>query len=166
MVGACNKNGTYYALNASDLAAGPVWQDPIDEYLGGVGICIAAAVWDQASGQLFLSGSNATIDGTTYGGSVQETNPATGAVIWQTGLPAAVMGTPTLDGAGVLAVPTMPRQSGETSAVYLLAASNGQVLGAINTGNTPVFSQPVFAGNYLFVATAGGGITAYEPTPG
>jgi len=166
MVGACNKNGTYYALNASDLAAGPVWQDPIDEYLGGVGICLAAAVWDQAGGRLLLSGSNATINGTSYGGSVQDTNPATGAAIWQTGLPAAVMGTPTLDGAGVLAVPTMPRQAGETSAVYLLNESNGQVLYTINTGNTPVFAQPVFADNYVFVATAGGGVTAYEPTAG
>ncbi len=166
MVGACNKNGTYYALGASDLAAGPVWQDPIDEYLGGVGICIAAAVWDQANGRLFLSGSNASINGTNYGGSVQDTNPATGAAIWQTGLPAAVMGTPALDGAGVLAVPTMPRQAGETSAVYLLNESNGQVLDTIDTGNTPVFAQPVFADSYVFVATAGGGVTAYEPTAG
>ena len=60
----------------------------------------------------------------------------------------------------------MPRQAGETSAVYLLNEANGQVLGTINTGNTPVFAQPVFADNYVFVATAGGGVTAYEPAAG
>src|ERR1700674_3865369 len=88
--------------------------------------------------------------------------PLRATAMWQTGLPAAVMGTPALDGAGVLAVPTMPRQAGETSAVYLLNESNGQVLGTINTGNTPAFAQPVFADNYVFVATAGGGVTAYD----
>lgn len=165
MVGACNKNGTFYALDASDLAAGPVWQDAITGPFG-YGECISAAVWDQATGQLFLSGTATTINGTSYGGSVQETDPATGAAIWQTGLPAGVIGTPTLDGAGVLAVPTMNLWGGESGAVYLLDASNGQILATINTGAESVFSQPVFAGNYLFVATVGGGISAYQPASG
>jgi outer membrane protein assembly factor BamB len=162
MVGACNKNGTFYALQASDLAAGPVWQYKIGNYLYGE--CIAAAVWDQVTGQLFVSGNQTTIDGTGYYGSVREADPATGAFTWQTGLPGEVLGTPTLDGSGVMAVPTVSTKSGEPSAVYLLNASNGDILATVNTNDMPVFSQPVFADGYLIVATVGGGITAYKPT--
>jgi sugar lactone lactonase YvrE len=46
--------------------------------------------------------------------------------------------------------------------IYLLNANNGRVLRTINVG-APVYSQPVFAGRYLFVATASGVLTAYRP---
>jgi len=164
MVGAVDKNGNFYALNASDLAAGPVWVDNLG-YSFPFAECISAGVWDPATGQLFLSGPEITVNGTTYNGSVEEVDPATGATIWQTALPAAVTGTPTLDGAGVLAVPTMSWASGESGAVYLLNASNGQILATVNTDGTSVFSQPVFAESYLFVATEGEGIMAFEPSP-
>jgi outer membrane protein assembly factor BamB len=161
MVGACDKNGLYYALNASNLAAGPVWEYQIgSNYLYG-GACLSSAVWDQATSQLFLSGNTTVIDGTVYHGSVQEVNPATGAPIWQTGLPGEVMGTPTLDGAGVLAVGTM-KFSSATAAVYLLNASNGQILATISTDDDAVFGQPVFADNDLLVGTVGGGLTVYQ----
>ena len=96
---------------------------------------------------------------------MQDTNPATGTTVWRTGLPGAVMGTPTLDGVGVLAVPTMPRQSGDISAVYLLAESNGQILDTISTGNTPVFSQPICR-RLSVCSLRRRGLTAYKPVPG
>jgi len=162
MVGACNKNENYYALRASDLAAGPVWHD----HIGGseYGLCLSAAVWDQATGQLFLSGKPTTPNSAAYDGSVQDTNSATGAVIWRTDLPGAILGTPTLDGKGVLAVPTMGQRPSDPSGVYLIDTSNGKILATISVDDTPVYSQPVFAGNFLFVGTVGEGITAYRPS--
>ena len=68
--------------------------------------CIASAVWNGPSGALYIGGDRTTIGATSYGGSVRQVNPATGAFIWQTGLPCAVMGTPSLDSAGVLAAGT------------------------------------------------------------
>jgi outer membrane protein assembly factor BamB len=45
LVGACNKDGYYYALNPSDLAAGPVWQHQMS--VGGGGAeCDAGAIWN------------------------------------------------------------------------------------------------------------------------
>jgi outer membrane protein assembly factor BamB len=163
MIGACNKNGNYYALKAADLAAGPVWTDHVGSISRDDTDCIAAAVWDQASGHLFLAGNDTTIGGTPYTGSIEEVNPATGAKVWQQGLPGAVMGSPTLNGSGVLAVGTND-YSGIPDAAYLLDASNGQVLTTINSGGVQVFAQPVFANNYLFVATAGQGLWAYQPS--
>lgn len=162
MVGAANKDANYFAMDASDLAAGPVWQYQIGNYLGG-GETLAAAVWDQSTNQLFLSANDTLINGTHYNGSVRSVDPATGTPMWQTGLPGEVMGTPSLDGAGVFAVPTMNYADGSTGAVFLLDASNGQVLSTINTNNDADFGQPTFADNDLFVVTVGGGISAYGP---
>ena len=85
MVGACNKNGSYYALRAGNLASGPVWSAPVGD--PSAAECDAAAVWDGQ--RLFVSGPGVIIGGTSYGGSVSQVNPATGAYIWRTGLSGA-----------------------------------------------------------------------------
>jgi hypothetical protein len=162
MVGASNKNGNFYALQANDLAAGPVWTDQIGSPPSIDTSQLTSAVWDQYANALFLSGNNTTIAGTAHQGSVQSVNPATGAPLWQTGLPGAVQGTPTMDNAGVLAVGTLDFNSAP-DAVYLLNGLNGQILATISTNDNGVFGQPVFADNYLFIDTAGGGIFAYQP---
>jgi outer membrane protein assembly factor BamB len=68
-------------------------------------------------------------------------NPATGAPIWQTGLPGVVLGTPALNGSGVIAVATYDG-SGVTNAGYLIDASTGRILTTLDTGNQKVFGQP------------------------
>ena len=173
MVGACNKNGKYYALRLDNLAAGPVWtlqagtpwNDPLGEAGGGVsggGQCIAAAIWDGS--RLFVA-SNATMIGdVSFGGSIRELDPATGAVIWNTGLPDAVYGSPSLNGAGIIALATYDEGPGQTAA-YLIDASNGSILKTISTSNVSTFAQPVFADDFLFVATVGGRLTAYKIGP-
>jgi hypothetical protein len=80
------------------------------------------------------------------------------------------MGSPSLNGAGVLAAGTYNIASVTLNAVYLLNASNGAILTTIPQPSTLVFAQPVFAGNHLFVANAGGvpssfgKLTAYIPS--
>jgi hypothetical protein len=79
------------------------------------------------------------------------------------------MGSPTLNGVGVLAAGTYERVNPPLNAVYLLDARNGNILTSLPQPNTLVFAQPVFAGNHLFVADAGavpssfGKLTAYIP---
>jgi len=55
MVGACNKNGTYYALQRGNLAAGPVWQMQVGAGASGGPQCDAAAIWDGT--HLFIGGT-------------------------------------------------------------------------------------------------------------
>jgi outer membrane protein assembly factor BamB len=151
MVGACNKNGTYYALEADDLDAGPVWQDALGAGNTEAPECDAAAIWNGTN--LFLSGPPTTIGGVSYGGSIEEVNPATGAPIWQTGLNGTPIGTPSLDGSDVLAV-----QCWEGPDSYLINATTGAILSTLITGSE--WGQPTFADGYLFFPTRGKGLWA------
>jgi outer membrane protein assembly factor BamB len=159
MAGACNKNGIYYALRASNLGAGPVWQRRIgNPSEKGPGQCDAAAVSDGS--HLYLASNGTTINGKAFEGSVRMVNPATGAVSWQRGVTGPVIGTPGMDGAGVIAAGTY-RSGVSKNGVFLISASNGKLLKTIASGSTSVFGQPVFADNYLLVAT-GVSLTAYK----
>ena len=64
------------------------------------------------------------------------------------------MGSPTLNGAGVLAAGTYNIVDVTLNATYLLNSANGTILTTIPEPNNIVFAQPVFAGNHLFIATA------------
>jgi polyvinyl alcohol dehydrogenase (cytochrome) len=159
LVGACNKNGVFYAFKVSSLSAGPVWTlqagnpDSV-----GPGQCDAAPVFDGT--HLFVAGDGTTINGTAFDGSVMEVNPATGAIIWQTGLTGSVIGTPGMDGAGVIAAATYGSTT-SANGVFLIDASNGQILRTISYGTAQTFGQPVFADNKLFIASQGLGLRAY-----
>jgi outer membrane protein assembly factor BamB len=170
MIGACNKNGIFYAFRATAVHAGPVWQHVMGAAAGsgpaGGGQCDSAAIWD--GHQLIVGGgSPVTIGGTSFDGSVQALDPSTGQPIWQTGLPGFVIGTPSEDGAGVVAAPVYFASNGQ-SGVYLLNASTGAILKFISTAPVGAFAQPVFDGNDLLVGDLDGlPLTVYAiTTPG
>ena len=89
-----------------------------------------------------------------FAGSVQERNPATGALRWATGLPNGVIGSPTMDGGGVIAVGTYADTTTTPNATYLLNAASGKILQTLVQGTA--FAQTVFADNWLFVANSNG----------
>lgn len=155
MVGACNKNGTFYAFNTSAISAGPVWTRKTSR--GGE--CDAAPLWDGT--HLFLAGVVTMIKGVKYQGSVRQVNPATGGILWQTGLTGKIIGTPGMDGAGVIAASSYGARGGQ-NALWLISAASGQILDTISYGTSSTFAQPVFADGYLFTASQGPlGLRAY-----
>jgi outer membrane protein assembly factor BamB len=162
-VGACNKNGLYYALAANPLGSSPLWTDEVAAPAGTIGSCFASAVWDRPTGALYAAGGGTTIGGTSYGGSIDQASPATGAYIWQTGLPCTVVGTPTLDSAGVLAVGTYRCAAPNSAGAYLINASTGAILTTLPVGSSRVFGQPVFAQDALFIATETNGLYDFAP---
>jgi hypothetical protein len=83
-------------------------------------------------------------------------DPSTGAYLWERGLTGPPIGTPTLDGAGVLAV----TEYGKSGQLVLINAATGSVLRTISTG--PDFGQPVFADNMMLVPTRNHGLWAYK----
>lgn len=164
MVGACNKNGLFYAFAQSHLSAGPVWETRITvPYPGGGKECDSAADYDGT--QLIIGGGAATtINGTTYTGSVQSLNPATGAPNWQTGLPGRIVGTPTEDGGGVVAAQTFTALH-QIRGVYLLNAATGAILGFTQTGS-PMFGQAVFTNSDMIIGAGGSfGMQAFHVAP-
>jgi outer membrane protein assembly factor BamB len=168
LVGACNKNGIFYAWKADNLAAGPVWSTPVgipNEISKRVweSFCAGPAVWDAAHGRLFV-GSDQPTPSSLANGSAYRLDPTTGRVIWETDLAAApVIGAPSLNGGGVLAVPTWAGggPSKPTGAVYLLNAATGAILATLVPG-TPSYAQPIFADKLLLIA-ASSTLTAYGP---
>lgn len=122
--------------------------------------CLSSTVVN--GNHLYVAGSTTTIGGTSYPGSIDELNAATGAIVWATGLPSRVFATPSLDGAGVLAVGTYADGS-DPEADYLLDPSTGAIIATVSNGDSSQFAQPVFADQYLFIATDSAGLYAYEP---
>ncbi len=164
MVGACNKNGIYYAWRANNLAAGPVWQRQVATSAGNqTGPCITSAAFDAATQKLWVSSAQTTINGTVVPGAVRQLDPATGAVLWADPLPCNDLGSPTLNATThVLAVPLYACPTGMSPGVVLFNATTGAQLKVIAT-TAQVFAQPVFAEGMLFVADHSGTLTAYRP---
>jgi outer membrane protein assembly factor BamB len=170
MVGACNKDGIYYAVRAYDADAGALWEHRIGVPTTGPesNECDSAAIWN---GQYLIEGGGSivTIDGTQYNGSVQALNPSTGKPVWETGLPGWVVGSPSEDGAGVIAAPVLTAPGTGATGVYLLNASTGAILGYISTQPRGDFAQPVFDGNDLLVGAESSALPLTEyavTTPG
>lgn len=147
-VGACNKNGIFYALRQSTMRL--AWKRTVSGPAGGNEECIATPVWN---GKDLFFGTPAVAYGDgTYEGSVQERSP-TGTLKWITQLPNAVDGSPTMDGSGVIAVGTFDSTS-TPNATYLVDAATGSILRNLVTGAD--FAQSVFADAMLFSANQNG----------
>jgi len=147
-VGACNKNGYYYVLNQTTMKL--VWRWRIGRSSGGPkrGECLGTPAYNGTD--LFFGGNQTTFGGTTYPGSVSARSATTGKLLWQTGLPGGVMGSPTMDGGGLIAVGTY---SPSPNGVYLINAQTGLIVrNQLTTGWT--FAQSVFANSWLYTATS------------
>ena len=108
LVGACNKNGIFYALRVPSMKV--AWERRVATSPGSTGKaqCIASSAYDGT--HLYVAATSTAIGGKTFAGSIRQLSPVTGRVLWQTGLPNGVIGTPTLDGGGVVAVGTYGTQ--------------------------------------------------------
>ncbi len=122
----------------------------------GISNCSAGAVYD--GHVLYVAGPRHLIGGRPHPGSVQALDPRTGRLLWQTGLPDGVIGTPTLDGGGVLAVGTYDFTQTQ-NAFFLIRATTGRILRRLDRGSQD-FAQGVFAGGRL-LAPNGDGLVAW-----
>lgn len=144
MVGACNKNGIFYALNRTTMKL--VWWKRIADEAGPESACLAAPAYNGTD--LFLGSAVTTVHGKSFLGSVQDRIASTGALRWIVGLSGAVLGSPALDGAGLLTAGTF---AGASPGVYLIASATGTVVRLVARART--FGQAVFADGRLFCAT-------------
>jgi outer membrane protein assembly factor BamB len=158
-VGACDKNGIYYTLQRSTMTL--VWKKRIGAKSSGStpAQCSAAAAYDGS--YLYIAGPATTIGATSYLGSIRRVAPATGRFLWQTGLPDGVIGSPAMNGGGLIGVPTFDTTAPSKNAVFLIGAANGHIVRALLPGQR-AFAQSVFANGMLFAANATG-LYVYGP---
>jgi outer membrane protein assembly factor BamB len=154
LVGACSKDGYFTALRTGDFSA-PLWRFKVGVATSdGGSACLAGGIFDGA--RLFLAGNETVIRGVDYQGSIREVDPATGSVIWEHGMPANVLGAPSINSAGVIAAATHDYiPPGLPNAAYLIDSGNGSILATINENkaNAAEFAQPVFADEFLLRTT-------------
>jgi polyvinyl alcohol dehydrogenase (cytochrome) len=120
MVGIVNKDGLYFALDRTNIAAGPLWQVRLSP--GGSeafkNASIVGAAYDGTS--LYVGGSSTTIGTQQCAGSLDALDPSTGAFRWQDCLTAPVL-------APVLGVPGLI-VFGSGNTMIVADSSNGQTL--------------------------------------
>ena len=157
-VGACNKDGIFFALDQATMTV--AWEKQIGakSTKASPAQCSAAPIYDGT--YLYMAGDPTTIGGVAYRGSIRRLDPSTGATLWETGLPNSVLGSPTMNGGGVIAVGTYDFTS-TPNAVYLIDASTGTILRTLTTGGYN-FAQSVFADGMLFTANGPRGLTAWH----
>ena len=164
LIGACNKNGIFYAWRRTNLAAGPVWQRQVGATGGtGTGACLTSPAFDGPGATLYVAANQTTVNGSSVPGSVRALNPATGAVVWTSPLACLPNGSPSLNATThVLAVPLYGCSGSATPGVALFNATTGALLRTLTTAKS-VFAQAIFAEGMLLVADDSGVITAYGP---
>jgi outer membrane protein assembly factor BamB len=150
MVGACNKDGSFYALRADTMQL--VWSRQIgtaDD--AGETACLSGGVWDGT--RLFVAGNTTTIGGTTVPGSVRQLDPATGAVIWTTPLGANPLGSGSVNANGLLAYAGTDWSDGPGNGITVLDSTTGSIVRTLDDlAEYPEFAQPVWSDGRLFTA--------------
>jgi outer membrane protein assembly factor BamB len=148
-VGACNKNGIYYTLRRFAMTL--EWKARIGAQSSGAtpAQCSAAAAYDGS--YLYIAGPATTIGTTSYLGSIRRVNPATGSFEWETGLPDGVIGSPAMNGGGVLSVGTYDTTDPGSNGVFLVHATTGRIVKKLLPGIFD-FPQTVFANGMLYAA--------------
>jgi hypothetical protein len=79
-----------------------------------------------------------------------------------------VLGSPSLNGSGILAVATFESKDGvgvkAPNGTYLVDSSNGAILNYVSVNNDYEWSQPIFAASYLLTGLKTSGLFAYNPS--
>lgn len=121
MLGIGNKRGIYYALDQSNISAGPLWKlryaQPGGDPTRDSG-SISSSAWDGK--HIYIAGSAATVNGVTCAGSMRAVTPATGAILWQVCLNSTVLGA-------ITSVPGLVI-FGSGDSMYVLDAQTGKTL--------------------------------------
>ena len=161
LVGACNKNGDFYALEQNALSSGPIWQDALGNSATGVAdACLSTASWDGS--HLLITTNSSTINGVTYPAVARELDPATGAILWETPLSVGpVVSISAVNGTGVEAFGTY--NPGGSNPLTLLNTTTGAQLATYTMGADA--GGPVWADGYLIAASGNGKIYALQPPP-
>jgi outer membrane protein assembly factor BamB len=89
-VGCINKDSIYFVFDEANVAAGPIWQQKLGPggNRGGITGSFASAAY--VNGTLYIPTALATVNGTSYAGSIGAFNALTGQQLWRFGTAGSV----------------------------------------------------------------------------
>jgi polyvinyl alcohol dehydrogenase (cytochrome) len=172
LVGAVNKNGVYYALDRTNLAAGPVWTYTAEDAAtaqatGSYNACqdrntISTSAWAGTGSPVMVAG--VAINGSSCIGTVAALDAATGRPIWKVPVGGDVQGAVT-EVPGLVAV-------GAGSLLQVISSSTGAVLftyrepAGPDTGNGQeqkhfFWPPPTISGSKLIIGNEDGYFRAF-----
>ncbi len=155
MLGMVNKNGNYYALDRTNVSAGPLWQVRIST--GGAEpaktASIAASAYDGTA--LYAAGSATTIGGQPCLGSLRKLDPNSGAFLWEDCLPGPVL-APVFAVQGLVVV-------GAGNSMDVVDSSTGKVLYTFQdtTTNGAFWGAATITNGILYEGSKSGNLFAF-----
>lgn len=159
MIGLINKNGAYYALDRTNIAAGPLWQDQLaaPKHFGGSGVDISSSAWDGTT--LYAAANVTTINGTSCKSSVSAINPADGSFLWQVCLQTGPQWAPVMAVPGLVIVGSGPT-------LYVFDSSNGNTLYSYTASRPGAYfgGSVSISGGVLYAGDFHGNLYAFAPS--
>ncbi len=169
MIGAEAKNGTYYAFDRNNLAAGPVWQVQVKDNAAlansNCADTLSPSAWAGDGSPLIVAG--VAISGSGCTGTLSALDPATGRTDWRVTLQGAVLGAVT-EAPGLVVV-------GAGSSLDVLSSSSGTMLYSFTEPETAADSgggygdayyfwgTPAIVGNAIYMGNQDGTLRAFSP---
>lgn len=155
MLGIVSKDGYYYALDRTNISAGPLWKVRLS--VGGAApaknASIPSATYDGS--YLYVAGSGTTIGTQFCTGSLQQLDPNTGTVLWADCLSASVL-APVFGVPGLVII-------GSGNTMEVVNASTGQILYTyLDTASTAGFwGAGMISGGVLYEGSKSGTLFAF-----
>jgi outer membrane protein assembly factor BamB len=158
LVGCANKNGYFYVLDRSNLAAGPVWQAELSigggNPPGGQG-SISSAAFDGTA--VYVAAGNTTLDGGVgVTATITAFDPGTGSVIWQQPANGVIL--------GALAVANGLLVDASGDDLEVRSTADGTILFSAQLDTDPnvtLSASPTIANGVIYEGSGSGTLYAY-----
>jgi outer membrane protein assembly factor BamB len=150
-IGALNKNGIYYMLDRTDLAAGPLWQQVLSSSSGKVnGDNISSSCYN--NGVVYTGSAGGVNNGQPYGGTVGAFIADTGAPLWFFQTPGKMLSSVTCTSDLVV--------DNQAQTVEVRSAATGNILFSYPT-KKEVFATSIISNGYLYAASSDKAVYAF-----
>ena len=159
MIGLLNKNGTYYAFDRNNIAAGPLWQDQLalPKKLGGNGVDISSSAWDGTT--LYAAANITTYNGMNCKSTVSAINPVDGTYLWRNCLNTGPQWAPVMTVPGLVIV-------GSGATLYVFNATDGSTLFSYTAAKPGAYmsSSVAVSNGVLYTGDFHGDLYAFTPS--
>jgi polyvinyl alcohol dehydrogenase (cytochrome) len=153
MIGLINKNGIYYALDRTNVKAGPLWKKTIAVAIRGPKNSFSSSAWDGT--HLYAGDATTTINGQKCQGSLSALDPATGNYVWEYCASGRVV--------GALTVTSSLLMAGTNTDFVVVDVSSGKELYHFHDGNpaSRFWGAPTISNGVIYVGNRDGYLYAF-----